>query len=739
MDYLPVRLGFDELSRGMRIVLLAVTGALLLWLCYSKVLRRFFVSMKDRSLALLVERTYPNFEESLITTVDFADSSDRVEVPVDRSMIQLTRGKAEKEIEHVDPGKLVDAGNLIRSLVIGCLLLLTLAGFAITDFSALKLAAKRLYGLDASLWPRTVRLELVGVRIRNDVAVAGIEELGQVIRPDAMSTFRIPAGASASLLVRARDHDVGIPWRMLPESCLMYFRDADGGAGTQKLNRIGNPVEGWQNYQLTGSPLESVVSPMSFTLRGDDHRIGPYKIEIVDSPTVTNSELDCQFPEYLSQPGVMSWTPRRIPWTGRASLPAGTRFTICGNANKDLEKVYVKDSDAGTMELADVDGARFVVNVDALQDKRSLEFYLVDQDQIVSSDPYVMTIEPVTDEPPDVLTRLRGLGTSVTPNAILPFEGEISDDYQVQKTWVELKAPSKELPPAEESIDSDGKIKAAIDLQELVRAGLELPVDDGSQLSFVVKANDFFALTDSGPNEGVGEKYTFDLVSPDRLLRLLERQEVAQRRRLEQIVGEVSNVKGYLVKTLSRKSDGSEAVGVGDTADPSSQETALRRQALRIVFCNRSEIQITKSSQELIVVANAFDNLRLQLVNNRIDAQDRKQRLEEEVVKPLRAIPPGSITELLATLGELETVLKQIDKGIAGPAEETSAKNLTQTAMQQTDVVLKGIDDVLAKLVKYETQNELLDLVRRMIQEQEAILEKTREKRQKDAFKGLLD
>ena len=139
-------------------------------------------------------------------------------------------------------------------------------------------------------------------------------------------------------------------------------------------------------------------------------------------------------------------------------------------------------------------------------------------------------------------------------------------------------------------------------------------------------------------------------------------------------------------------------MGVGDTADPSSQETALRRQALRIVFCNRSEIQITKSSQELIVVANAFDNLRLQLVNNRIDAQDRKQRLEEEVVKPLRAIPPGSITELLATLGELETVLKQIDKGIAGPAEETSAKNLTQTAMQQTDVVLKGIDDVLAKL-----------------------------------------
>ena len=168
-------------------------------------------------------------------------------------------------------------------------------------------------------------------------------------------------------------------------------------------------------------------------------------------------------------------------------------------------------------------------------------------------------------------------------------------------------------------------------------------------------------------------------------------------------------------------------------------ETELRRQALRIVFAQRSEIQMQKSRQEIGGVANAFDNLRLQLVNNRIDAEDRKQRLNDDVVVPLRKIPGGSIEELLKIVAELETVLKQIDKGVGGESAEENAGDLTERGLAQTDVVLAEIDAVLARLVKYETQNELLNLVRRLIKEQQDIQVKTRDKRQKDAFEGLLD
>ena len=742
LDYLPVLFGFGELSRSARIALLVISAALLLWQFYRLIARRFFVSMKNRSMALLVEKAHPKFDESMITTVDHCahrGNAGRAEVQMDQAMMEITRDKAEILVPDIDLRKVVDFGFLLRGLGIAGLLLLTVGGFAIADGKNFKKAAQRLYLLDDAGWPRKVKLEIAGIRIRNEIAVEGIEELGKIIRPDARGTFRVPRGAAVTLLARAQESDPDASWRALPESCLMYFRSSEGASGTQVLNRIGRADAGWQNYQLVGSPLEGLLSTITFSLRGEDHRIGPYTIEVVDGPSVVQSSLDCAFPEYLSQPGVMSWTPRTIEWTGRAALPDGTRYTVRGGANKELEKVYVWDAGKSEMRFGEVNGNEFSFEADPLTDAETLQIYLVDKDSIVSDVPHAMKIEPIRDQAPDVITRLKGLGTAVTPQAMLPFEGQVTDDYLVKKAWVELEAPNRKLPPAEETIGAKGKLDALIDLDELGRAGLSLPEDDGSEISFVVKASDFFVLGDSEPNVGVGEKFTFELVSADKLVRLLERQEVAQRRRLEQIFGEVSNVRSYLTRTRSEGSSSSGNVTNAEPGDPDAMETELRRQALRIVFAQRSEIQMQKSRQEIGGVANAFDNLRLQQVNNRIDAEDRKQRLNDDVVVPLRKIPGGSIEELLTIVAELETVLKQIDKGVGGESAEENAGDLTERGLAQTDVVLAEIDAVLARLVKYETQNELLNLVRRLIKEQQDIQVKTRDKRQKDAFEGLLD
>ncbi len=737
MDYLPVRFGFGELSRTMRICLLVATGLLLLWQLYRLIIKRIFVSMKNRSMALLVEKAYPKFDESLITTVEHCEATDRAEVATDGLMLEMTRDKAERLVDEVEIGNVIDSGFLWRGLIVAGLLLLTVGGFAFADTPNLKRAADRLYLLGDSPWPRKVKLELVGIRIRNEIAVEGIEELGQVIRPDANGVFRVPRGASVTLLARAQESDSEATWRALPESCLMYFRNSGGANGAQVLNRFGRVDQGWQGYQLVGAPLEGLLSPMTFTLRGEDDRIGPFQFEIVDGPGVVQSSLDCTFPEYLSQPGVMSWTPRRIEWTGRAALPDGTKYTVRGNANKPLKKVYVWDAVRSEMRFGDVAGSEFTFQGDPLGEMETLQIYLVDGDSIVSGVPHTMKIEPIRDLAPDVITRLKGLGTAVTPEAILPFEGEVTDDYLVEKAWVEIEAPNRKLPPAEETIGSKGKMDAAIDLEELGRAGLNLPVDDGSEISFVVKASDFFRIGESGPNVGVGEKFTFELVSADRLVRMLERQEVAQRRRLEQIFGEVTNVRKYLARTRAVTSDAEQKV-VAEPGDD-SMEAELRRQALRIVFAQRSENQMQKSRQEIGGVANSFENLKLQLINNRIDAQDRKRRINDDVVVPLRKIPRGSIEALLQTVGQLEEVLKQIDQGVGGNSAEDSAASLTEKGLGETDVVLAEIDAVLARLVKYETQNELLDLVRRLIKEQEMIRDQTGDKRQKDAFDGLLD
>ena len=46
---------------------------------------------------------------------------------------------------------------------------------------------------------------------------------------------------------------------------------------------------------------------------------------------------------------------------------------------------------------------------------------------------------------------------------------------------------------------------------------------------------------------------------------------------------------------------------------------------------------------------------------------------------------------------------------------------------------------MLSILVKYETQNELLDIVRRMIDEQETLLDEVKKLRQREAFDDLFE
>ena len=313
LDYIPVLFGFRELSPTARAILLAVTIVVALIQLYRFIGRRLFVSMRNRSLALLVEKKHPEFEESLVTTVTETESPNRAEVPVDKAMLDMTLAKAESLVDQVETKDVVSFQFLRPSIIWACLLAASVLALGIANFENLQLAIKRLYLLDSHPWPRRVHLEMVGLKIKTENPVPGIEELGQTLLPKD-GAFRVQRGASLSLTVRAQDSDPLIPWRRLPSSCLMYYRTADGDRGTQALNRIGNSRDGWQTYSLNGSPLDSVLSDLEFTIRGDDFRDGPFRIEIVDQAIVTETSLDCVYPCLLyTSPSPRDRTRSRMP------------------------------------------------------------------------------------------------------------------------------------------------------------------------------------------------------------------------------------------------------------------------------------------------------------------------------------------------------------------------------------------------------------------------------------------
>src|SRR5436190_23291409 len=73
LDYLPVLMGASEMPSVPRAVLLIVTGIALAFILYRWIGRRAFVSLGDRSMALLLERQFGQFNDSLVTAVEMAD------------------------------------------------------------------------------------------------------------------------------------------------------------------------------------------------------------------------------------------------------------------------------------------------------------------------------------------------------------------------------------------------------------------------------------------------------------------------------------------------------------------------------------------------------------------------------------------------------------------------------------------------------------------------------------------
>ncbi len=740
VDYVPVLFGMHELPWSVRLALLVFITAVLGWVLFQWVVRRIATRLSDTSMALLIERAYPRFNDSLITSVQSAaEGSHQTQEMLDR-----TRQQAEQHLASVKMDSILNRGSL-RIKIVGALVLLASGGlFALAKTEAFQIAAQRLYLLDDEVWPRQCHIEIMGAKIKRENAIDGISEISQLTAV-SKNQIKIARGSTIVLLVRADTRTDGNESRRLPRSCIMRYRFESGERGRQAFKRIGVPRNGCQLYSLDGPPLDAVLSDFSFVVRGGDHQIGPVMIKTVPPPIVIETVLKCRFPDYMVDPQSMRWTERNIAYTGATRLPRGTQIQIQCRSNKQLSKVYVAGPDDQIRTSIVPSGDRFQCEIDGLNKSEQFHFYLCDQDGVVAEQPHGVLIESIEDQPPIVQSELTGIGSAVTPDVLIPISGRITDDYGVAKTWVEVETNVTEnlIEPAITS--ADGMLHSEIDFRakrQLADGSFSLDYGPENKIALTVKARDYCDLGEY-PNEGVGDRFEMDVVSPGQLLKILERLEVGQRRRLEQILLEMNDARGYLGRTGSGHSSdaagyepGDPAIAEGDTVAPEQQ---INREELRLLFVQRAMLQVEKSTQEIIGVAEVFENIRLQMINNRVDTEDRKKRLSELIVAPLKRIVSISIVDLGDSIGNLQRLLEEIERNTGDQPASDKADQLSRSAIEKADKVLTELDQVLGNLLKFETQNELLDIVRQMIRQQEQLMESTRKERQRQAFQGLLD
>ena len=233
----------------------------------------------------------------------------------------------------------------------------------------------------------------------------------------------------------------------------------------------------------------------------------------------------------------------------------------------------------------------------------------------------------------------------------------------------------------------------------------------GAAISLFGEATDRYDL---GSNHVTrSEVFRLQLVTPEQLLALLERRELALRARLEQTITEAANLRDTL-DLLRRRFE--------SASDDELDESELTREMqLRRLRAQQSGLQANKTTEELSGIAASLDDILREMVNNRVDSVDRRQRIGEGVRDPLKQI----VEEPLA---DLKDQILQIEKSITEPAK---AAEISVAAVQSAEEVLLRLSDVLDKMLDLESYNEILDMVRELIEDQENLLEETKDERKK--------
>jgi hypothetical protein len=691
--------------------------------------------------------------ERNVSTVEGLSQRKVDALPASEQAMRLkTRKLAEQMATQVRVAEILNSRSLRWPVALACCFALSLIVTQIARPAFSQTAFNRIAMLGATPWPRFCQIQLAAVKVARQNPVEGIPDLDAPVQ-QRNNQFKIARGSSVTILVEAESTTEATPSRQLPDACWIYMTGLSGVRSSARMTRVGTPRNGKQLYSFSDQMMSSVLDDIAFEIRGGDARTKRFTLQVVVPPSIEDTRLACVFPEYMTDVKSGRWMPREKPWAGTSELPIGTTVTIRSKTNKPIRWVYLYDVSNKRMEVVAANGNQFDAPLPPLNEPLQREIYLRDSDGIVSEQPFKLSISPTEDQPPFVQTRLNGIGTAVTPNVRIPVEGIITDDYGIKQASLEFTVGQGEVVSDSIDFNQTGAVDHVLDFLDKLRTtadsearrAYELPVTEGSTLSLIVKASDHHNLG-AAPQIGFGDKYVLDVVESNELVRILERLEVGQRQRLEQIYVEVGDARNNLARTGSNSNRDRALLEPGDLEDDSAQSAdsnsdALSKIDIRLLFAQRARLQAEKTKQELLGVTDAFENIRQQLINNRIDSEDRQERIQDKIAIPLRVVATESVVDLIKVITELESQLRNIQdtSRLETSGRLRIAATQTNLAIAQADSILAELKTILDSLVKYETQNELLEIVRQMIREQKEILMRTKQERQQKAFEGLLD
>ncbi|MCA9237496.1 MAG: hypothetical protein KDA44_18605 [Planctomycetales bacterium] len=687
-----------EPTPAVRFLLWLGAGAATAWALYRYIFRRTFAKLPDASLALLIERQYPSLREGLVTTVQAGDGRRRE--GYHPQLIAQTSRTAEEAVGSIRLGQVFNRRPLAVKGLLALVAVGSIALFAWQAPEAYSFWGERM-AFSRDLWPR-----------ENHISVAGFDREQRVreVRVARDSTFEVLVAASI---------DDGF---VAPEEVEIRWRRASDGLGSRDpMLKVGEAVAGRDTAQQFRYEFK-VTSDIEFDVIGGDDRIRNLRLVAVERPAVSSAALEINYPEYLDR------LPRRIALSKRAELPEGS-WGVCNvEATKPLASARVYDPSLQqelpwTIDPADPTQLSFPLT--ANQGDLKLAISLVDTDGVESLSPYGLAVSVVPDEPPELSVQLRGIGTAVTPQARIPVAGTVTDDYAVRDVWFEYQvdAAAPERRPLEGIAAGFPRLK--------ITESFDLAEDDpdseqplvalkpGQRLAFRLQADDYYDLDDK-LHAGVSQRFLLDVVTPSQLRALLEKRELGLRQRFEAITEKMTGVRDLLERIEPPVADASPA----DEESESARQ--LRRDLSRISGAGQNATQM---AFETGGVAQGFEEILAELINNRVDTDELRNRLEDGIAAPLRVIADDQLPELQRLLAEH---LQAHQARAEGAVDTLAATKI------QADAIMEAMQAVLDRMLELESYNELIDLLRGIVSEQQQINDATKQQ-QRDKLRRLLE
>jgi hypothetical protein len=595
-----------------RMAAAAAALAGLLWLVAVKLVGRLAAPLPDAALATLVERSHPEFRDSLSTAIDLAD---RPRDDVDPALLVRTVAEAAALVDQVDRPRLFRRRRLMGLLLAGLLGVATIAGLALGQPALADLWVRRHLLFRDDPWPRRVALTAEGF----------------------IDGRRIVArGSDVDVIVKAAAD------RLVPEVIDLRSRSG-GGWRTDRMGTRGGVVDGAQAF---GYVLKGVSERTALEVRGGDARLRGLELVVVDAPGLERLEIGYTQPEYLGG------GRRQAPASRIVQVPAGATVEVACTATKPLAAAeIVAVGDGGDDVLAALPtgspGRTITATLGPASGDRTIAVRFTDTDGLVNRDPISFVLSAVPDAAPQVTLRMPGISTMVTPAAVLPFTGTIGDDHGIDAARVLLKRAdgTEVMVPIARVVAGAAVVDLPPEAPE--RVPLEsLGLVPGGGLTVAVTATDGCRL-DGGPNVGTSDAWSLEVVTPEALLAMLEAREIILRRRFESSVGDLAQARDRLAAPTD---------GPPGAEDPDRDGVARLAEAA------------ARAAGETGEIATAFRLIRAELENNRLLSAELANRLVDQIADPLAKIAADDLPALVAACRlrpPAQEVVRRVDAVLA--------------------------------------------------------------------------